>query len=141
NNTWDLTGDWYFRVFTDDNAFDPHLQLSIRAMVLGTCGSPPQTGTAPVLKKTASSSLVSPTATTLAGGKKTLIFTHTGRLIAPNGQPLNAPSNAALLTSFRNTVNNFAAHPAVNGVVVDLASDAGLGNDFAQWDTPPFPSC
>src|SRR6202011_484534 len=63
------------------------------------------------------------------------------RLVGPNGQPLTNPSNATLLTNFRTTMNNFAAHPAVNGVVVDLATDGGLAADYAQWDSPPFPSC
>ncbi|MBV9893331.1 MAG: hypothetical protein JO020_04090 [Chloroflexi bacterium] len=140
-NTFDLSGDFYIRIYNDDASFDTGRTMTLLATVIGTCGVPPQSGVAPVLKKTASSSLLSPTSTSLPGGKKTLIITDTARLVGPNGKPLTDASNATLLSSFRTTVNNFANHSAVQGLVVDLATDGGLQADYAQWDTPPFPSC
>jgi hypothetical protein len=142
-NTFDLSGNLYVRIYNDDASFDTSRTLQIQGTALGTCGVPPEpeTAAAKPLIKTPSASFVSPTSTTLPGGKKTLIFTDTARLLAPNGKPLNDPSNAAALTAFMTTVNNFAAFPAVSGLVVDLAADTGLRDDYAQWDTPPFPSC
>jgi hypothetical protein len=140
-NTFDLSGNFYIRVYNDDGSFDPGRQMSVAATVLGTCGVPPQSGTAPALRKTSSSFLTSSTSTSLPGGKKTLIFTNTARLVGPNGKPLTDPSNSLLLANFRTTVNNFASFGSVQGVVVDLATDTGLQADYTQWDTPPFPSC
>jgi hypothetical protein len=140
-NTWDLSGDFYVRVYNDDASFDTSQPISVSATVDGTCGSPPQTTKASALAKARSSFLSSPSQTSLPGGKKTLILTDTHRLVGPNGLPLDDGSNSAALASFRTTVNTFAQMSNVQGVVVDFAGDAGLNAGFAQWDTPPFPSC
>jgi hypothetical protein len=133
-NTWDLSGDFYIRVFNEDASFDPTQRLNILTTVQGTCGVPPQTGTAPAIAR-AVSSFLTPAGTSLPGGKSTLILTNTSRLRGSNGLPVTDVTNQA----FSTTVNAFATR--INGTVVDLASDAGLQKAFAQWDTPPFPSC
>jgi hypothetical protein len=134
-NTFDLSGNFYIRVYNDDGSFDTSRQMSIVATVSGECGIPPQSGTVtpPLIKHSSQTSLTS--------GSKTLIITNTARLLGPNGKPLNDPTNTALLTSFNQTVDTFAKQPTVLGQRVDLANDNGLMQDYAEWDQAPFPSC
>jgi hypothetical protein len=153
-NTFDLSGNlsgnFYIRVYNDDGSFDIGSPMTLTATISGQCGVPPQPPSANTLTKVPSS--LTPTDLdnldpnpNNRGPHKTLIFTNTARLLGPNGLPITDTSNAALLNTFTTTVTNFAASPAVDGVLVDLAKDTGgtggIAKDYQQWDTPPFPSC
>ncbi|MCA9973289.1 MAG: hypothetical protein KC425_23885, partial [Anaerolineales bacterium] len=59
----------------------------------------------------------------------TLILTHQGRLAARFG--------GSAAAAFMTTLDTLAAHPAVNGAVIDLGAYPELTAVFAEWDAHP----
>ena len=118
-NTWNNTGSFYIRVVGHNGAYDPArpFTLSARTASLSCTGSS-LTKSAPVTLNTA------------AAAPRTIVLTDTARLRHADGTRLDRAAVAAML----NSLTTLAARPEVGGLVLDLAGDAGLDADYAQWD-------
>ena len=109
-NTWDNTGDFYIRVAGRNGAFEPGSDFHLEVIQeTGVCGSN--------IVANAPGTNISPVT-----GIETLILTDLGRM---------GPSDTT--TELSSTLAQFA--PSVNGVVVDINSDAEMSALNYQADT------
>lgn len=120
-NTWTNTGDFYVRVRGHNGAFAPAGGFTVIAEVVDSA-------CVGVTLNSFSPSTVLPAPG--APAVTTLILTHSGR-IDLSGYPQG--TFASTKDAFLASLGTFAARTEVNGVVVDLAADAGLAGAYAQW--------
>jgi hypothetical protein len=122
-HTWDNTGSFYIRVHGNNGAFDDTTPFSLR-VTLEDRECTTTDGGRPALTSTP------PSFRAQVATPRTLILTNTARFPASS-------DTAALLAD----LTTFAQRPEVGGLVVDLAGDGGLAQDYAQWDSPNFTDC
>ncbi|MCA9900697.1 MAG: CSLREA domain-containing protein [Ardenticatenaceae bacterium] len=108
-NTWENGGDFYIRVRGRNGAFDANNSFVLN--VLQTAGSCGEVTTA----------LPATTHTAVANNYNTIILVDNGRL-------------AGDLTTLQARLATFAARPEVNGVIVNVGSDARVAAANAQAD-------
>jgi uncharacterized protein DUF11/carboxypeptidase family protein len=120
-NTWTNTGDFYIRVRGHNGAFDPSTAFQMSAELSWTaCSGVTLTAATPTLPS-------------VTGSPKSVIITNTARFRNIDGTPMDAAAVAPLLPG----LTTFAGRTDVSGVVLDLASNAGLQAAYAQWDAHP----
>ncbi len=116
-NTWEMSGDFYIRVRGHGGAFNVESPFSLDVTLLtGACG-------------TVTPLLPASTLVPQAGAFDTLILSDLSRMAG------SATEEAALSQK----LSALAARPEVNGVVVDVASDAAVA--FANDQADASPSC
>ncbi len=121
-NTWNNTGDFYFRVQGKNGSFDPDSEFSISVSRQGSqCAG--------VVDQVVGSTPVAPSG---LGTPKTLILTDSRRL------DLNTVVGGSTLNSRLTTLKN---RSDVGGVVVDVDADLTVRSLNAQADLPQFRSC
>jgi hypothetical protein len=119
-HTWDNTGFFYVRVRGHNGAFDETQPFTLRVTVVNRDCLNGEGGQFNVVSTPASLTGLP------SGTPRTLILTNSARF--PAGSDISG-----LLAS----LNTFARRPEIGGAVIDLASDAGLAADYAQWDSIP----
>jgi hypothetical protein len=111
-NTWSNTGDFYIRVRGHNGAYSATDGFTLTVELTDTACTgvdlSPVTATAGP-----------------AGTPTTLILTNTARFGAP------------VAGSYATKLNTFAARADVGGLVLDLATNAGLAAAYANWDANP----
>ncbi len=116
-NTWENSGEFYVRVRGRNGAFNLttpfHLEISLTTGVCNGVGT----------------ILPASTHTPTAGGYNTIILADSARM----------PGSAADLAAMQSSLNALAARPDVNGVIVNVNSDARVVAANAQADA--FPTC
>ncbi|MCP4417330.1 MAG: CSLREA domain-containing protein, partial [Chloroflexi bacterium] len=114
-NTWENSGDFYIRVRGRNGAFDPTQSFTLNVLLTGG-GCSDVTTALPASTHTAVSN----------NNTNTIILTDPSRM---NGDTTNMNGRLA----------DLAARPEVNGVIVDLGSDARVAAANAQADL--YPAC
>ena len=109
-NTWTNAGDFYVRVRGHNGAFDASTPFLVTVEIASTAC----TG-APLASYTAT-----PLGATVPAQPTTVIVTNTARFGAP------------VVATYSARLNALAA--ATGGVVIDLATNAGIQGAYAQWD-------
>ncbi len=113
-NTWENSGDFYIRVRGRNGVFDPNNSFTLNVMqTAGNCGS-------------VTSALPASTYTAVANNFNTIILADYGRMSGD-------------LSTMQARLATFAARPEVNGVLVDVNTDARVAAANAQADT--YPAC
>ncbi|MCC6606866.1 MAG: CSLREA domain-containing protein [Anaerolineae bacterium] len=111
-NTWENSGSFYIRVRGRNGVFDPNNSYSLNVMqTAGSCGS-------------VTDALPTSTHTAVANNHNTIILVDYGRLSGD-------------LTTMQARLATFAARAEVNGVIVDVSSDARVAAANAQADLNP----
>ncbi len=113
-NTWENSGDFYVRVRGRNGVFDPNNDYLLNVtQMTGSCGD-------------VTTALPASTHTAVANNINTIILADTSRM-------------AGDLTTMQARLATFAARPEVNGVIVDVNSDARVAAANAQADL--YPTC
>ncbi len=116
-NTWDNTGTYYLRVRGRNGDFNPVVPFKLSVtMSAGVCAN--------VAPSNVASSLPNPA----VGTKTTLVLTDLARMSGDT-------------TTMTAALNNFIARPEVNGVVVNVGSDAKVAALNAQADNVNYVAC
>ncbi len=111
-NTWENGDDFYIRVRGRNGIFDPNNSYTLNVMqTAGSCGS-------------VTDALPASTHTAVANNYNTIILVDNGRLSGD-------------LTTVQARLATFAARAEVNGVIVDVGSDARVVAANAQADLNP----
>ena len=113
-NTWENSGDFYIRVRGRNGVYDPNNGFTLN--VTQTTGSCAEVTTA----------LPASTHTAVSNNRNTIILADYGRMSGD-------------LTTMQDRLTTFAARPEVNGVIVDVGSDARVVAANAQADM--YPAC
>ncbi|MBK8901813.1 MAG: CSLREA domain-containing protein [Anaerolineaceae bacterium] len=113
-NTWENSGSFYIRVRGRNGVFDPNNSYTLNVMqTAGNCGD-------------VTTALPASTHTAVANNTNTIILADTTRL-------------SGSLTTLQARLATFAARAEVNGVIVDVSSDARVAAANAQADL--YPAC
>ncbi|MAT95737.1 MAG: hypothetical protein CL608_01110 [Anaerolineaceae bacterium] len=113
-NTWENSGDFYIRVRGRNGAYNPNNDFTLNVMqTAGNCGD-------------VTTALPGSTHTAVSNNTNTIILADTSRMSGD-------------LTTMQARLATFAARPEVNGVIVDVGSDARVAAANAQADL--YPSC
>ena len=113
-NTWENDGDFYVRVRGRNGAFDPTQSFTVNVtLTTGNCND-------------VTTALPDSTHTAVAGGYSTIILVDDGRLLGDT-------------TTMQARLATFAARPEVNGIIVDVGTEARVAAANAQADS--FPAC
>ncbi len=108
-NTWENSGDFYIRVRGRNGVFDPNNSYTLNVMqTAGNCGS-------------VTAALPASTHTAVANNTNTIILADTSRMSGD-------------LTTMQARLATLAARAEVNGVIVDVSSDARVAAANAQAD-------
>ena len=111
-NTWENSGSFYIRVRGRNGVFDPNTSYTLNVMqTAGSCSS-------------VTDALPTSTHTAVANSYNTIILVDDGRLSGD-------------LTTMQARLATFAARAEVNGVIVDVGSDARVAAANAQADLNP----
>ncbi|MCB8979732.1 MAG: CSLREA domain-containing protein [Ardenticatenaceae bacterium] len=111
-NSWENSGDFYIRVRGRNGVFDPNNSFTLNVMqTAGNCGN-------------VTTALPASTHTAVANNSNTIILVDYGRLSGD-------------LTTMQARLATFAARAEVNGVIVDVSSDARVAAANAQADLNP----
>ncbi len=116
-NTWEHTGDFYVRVLSHDGTTSTQ-PFTISTRVLpGACVG---------VNLTKAPSLLTASLAT------SIILTNTSRLVS---SPATATAAAMTVAQFKTRLDQFATKN--NAKVIDLAQDAGIQLNYANWDAHP----